>query len=34
MLSEAGAELINQWQEHVHGSLSRLILLASVAPLD
>ena len=34
MLSKAGAELINQWQEHVHGSLSRLILLASVAPLN
>ena len=33
MLNKAGIEIVNQWQEHVHGSLSRLILLASIAPL-
>lgn len=34
LLSDCGATMIGQWKEHVHGSLSRLILLASIAPLD
>ena len=34
MMVSSGAEIINQWQEHVHASLSRLILLASIAPQD
>lgn len=33
MLNQAGVEIVNQWQEHVHGSLSRLILLTSIPPL-
>ncbi len=34
MMNSSGAEIINQWQEHVHASLSRLILLASISPQD
>ena len=34
MMDSSGAEIINQWQEHVHASLSRLILLASISPQD
>lgn len=34
LLSDCGATIIGQWKEHVHGSLSRLILLASIAPLN
>ena len=34
LLSDCGATMIGQWKEHVHGSLSRLILLASIAPLN
>ena len=34
MMASSGAEIINQWQEHVHASLSRLILLASISPQD
>ncbi len=34
LLCDCGATMIGQWKEHVHGSLSRLILLASIAPLD
>ena len=34
MMISSGAEIINQWQEHVHASLSRLILLASISPQD
>ena len=34
LLSDCGTTMIGQWKEHVHGSLSRLILLASIAPLD
>ena len=34
MMVSSGAEIINQWQEHVHASLSRLILLASISPQD
>ena len=34
MMVLSGAEIINQWQEHVHASLSRLILLASISPQD
>ena len=34
LLSDCGAAMIGQWKEHVHGSLSRLILLASIAPLN
>ena len=32
LLSDCGAAMIGQWKEHVHGRLSRLILLASIAP--
>ena len=34
LLSDCGTTIMGQWREHVHGSLSRLILLASIAPLD
>ena len=34
MMRQSGAEIINQWSEHVHASLARLILLASIAPQD
>jgi tRNA G10 N-methylase Trm11 len=34
LLSDCGTTVTGQWKEHVHGSLSRLILLASIAPLD
>lgn len=34
LLSDCGTTIIGQWKEHVHGSLSRLILLASIAPLN
>ena len=34
MMKRSGAEIINQWSEHVHASLARLILLASIAPQD
>ena len=34
MMVSSGADIIYQWQEHVHASLSRLILLASIAPQD
>tara|TARA_B100000674_G_scaffold495288_1_gene522249 strand:+ start:2016 stop:3143 length:1128 start_codon:yes stop_codon:yes gene_type:complete len=34
MMEQSGATIIDRWQEHVHGSLSRLILLATIAPLD
>ena len=34
LLSDCGTTMIGQWKEHVHGSLSRLILLLSIAPLD
>ena len=34
MMVSSGAKIINQWQEHVHASLSRLILLASISPQD
>ena len=34
LLIDCGAAMIGQWREHVHGSLSRLILLASIAPLN
>ena len=34
MMVSSGAKVINQWQEHVHASLSRLILLASISPQD
>ena len=34
LLSDCGTTIIGRWKEHVHGSLSRLILLASIAPLD
>jgi len=34
LLSDCGSTINGQWKEHVHGSLSRLILLVSIAPLD
>ena len=34
MLTNSGAEIIDHWQEHVHGSLSRIILLATISPQD
>ena len=34
LLTDCGTTMIGQWKEHVHGSLSRLILLLSIAPLD
>ena len=34
MMVSSGAKVINQWREHVHASLSRLILLASISPQD
>jgi tRNA G10 N-methylase Trm11 len=34
MMNQSGAEIINHWREHVHASLARLILLASIAPRD
>ena len=34
IMRQSGAEIINQWSEHVHASLARLILLASIAPQD
>ena len=34
LLSDCGSTVTGQWKEHVHGSLSRLILLVSIAPLD
>ena len=34
MMNQSGAEIINHWREHVHASLTRLILLASIAPRD
>ena len=34
MMASSGAEIIGKWQEHVHASLSRLILLASISPQD
>ena len=34
MMRQSGAEIINQWSEHVHASLARLILLATIAPQD
>ena len=34
LLSDCGTTVTGQWKEHVHGSLSRLILLASIAPQD
>ena len=34
LLIDCGTTVTGQWKEHVHGSLSRLILLASIAPLD
>ena len=34
MMKRSGAEIINQWSEHVHASLARLILLASISPQD
>jgi len=34
MMHSSGAEIINYWPEHVHASLARLILLASIAPQD
>ena len=34
LLNDCGTTVTGQWKEHVHGSLSRLILLASIAPLD
>ena len=34
MMMRSGAEIINQWSEHVHASLARLILLASISPQD
>ena len=34
MLTNSGAGIIHHWQEHVHGSLSRLILLATISPQD
>ena len=34
MMSRFGAEIIGHWPEHVHASLARLILLASIAPQD
>ena len=34
LLSDCGTTIVGRWKEHVHGSLSRLILLASIAPLD
>ena len=34
MMIRSGAEIINHWPEHVHASLARLILLASIAPQD
>ena len=34
LLSDCGSTITGQWKEHVHGSLSRLILLVSIAPLD
>ena len=34
LLSDCGSKITGQWKEHVHGSLSRLILLVSIAPLD
>ena len=34
MMSRSGAEIIGHWPEHVHASLARLILLATIAPQD
>ena len=34
MMSRSGAEIISHWPEHVHASLARLILLATIAPQD
>ena len=34
MMRQSGAEINNQWSEHVHASLARLILLATIAPQD
>jgi tRNA (guanine10-N2)-dimethyltransferase len=34
LLTDCGTTIVGRWKEHVHGSLSRLILLASIAPLD
>ena len=34
MMNHSGAEIIGHWPEHVHASLARLILLASIAPQD
>ena len=34
MMSHSGAKIIGHWHEHVHASLARLILLATIAPQD
>ncbi|MGB0700504.1 MAG: RsmD family RNA methyltransferase [Candidatus Poseidoniaceae archaeon] len=34
MINHSGAKIIGHWQEHVHASLARLILLATIAPQD
>ncbi len=34
MMNQSGVEIINKFPEHVHASLARLILLASIAPQD
>ena len=34
MMGRSGAKIIGLWQEHVHASLARLILLATIAPQD
>ena len=34
MMSHSGAKIIGHWPEHVHASLARLILLATIAPQD
>ena len=34
LFADLGIKLLGQWKEHVHSSLSRLILLASISPLN
>ena len=34
VMSHSGAQITGHWPEHVHASLTRLILLASIAPQD
>ena len=34
VMSRSGAQITGHWPEHVHASLTRLILLASIAPQD